>query len=241
MATQKAIVLVERGDLNGAKKWLKHQYMPVTLWSTQALRGNIAAKGKHWKKAAEFYSQALDLIAAPTAIPKAPSTTEIEKVYRLATETQLLAGRLMTQRSGQASGTMRDNIRRIEIMERPIPVQFVFGKTGLTEAGQDSVKKLISFFRHKKPTHITLIGHTDRVGSDLYNCALSKGRALALKDYLVKQGGFDANLITTLGKGKRQPFKLYDPSRYTQDEIDHMNRRIEIVIDRDVSYTNQCL
>ena len=242
IATQKVSVLVKRGDVNGAKKWLKHQYMPVSLWSTQAVRGDIAAKGKEWKNAAEFYNQALDLMDDPSATPE-PSRADIKKVRSLATETQLLAGQLIAinGRSGKESGAMRGNIRGIEVRERPVPVQFVFGKTALTESGQNSAKKLITFFQRKNPTRITLVGHSDRIGSDIHNCALSRGRALALKDYFVKQGSIDANIITAMGKGKQQPLELYDPSLYTQDEIDQMNRRVEFAIDREVSNTNQCL
>ena len=240
IATQKASVLVKRGDVNGAKKWLK--YAPVSLWTIQTIRGDIAAKGKEWKNAAEFYNQALDLMDSPTATPE-PSRADIKKVRSLATETQLLAGQLIAinGRSGKESGAMRGNIRGIEVRERPVPVQFVFGKTALTESGQNSAKKLITFFQRKNPTRITLVGHSDRIGSDIHNCALSRGRALALKDYFVKQGSIDANIITAMGKGKQQPLELYDPSLYTQDEIDQMNRRVEFAIDREVSNTNQCL
>ncbi len=90
IATQKASVLVKRGDVKQAKKWLEYQYTPVSLWSTQALWGDIAAKGKQWKTAAGFYNQALDLMDSPTATPIKPSPAEIKKVHSLATETQLL-------------------------------------------------------------------------------------------------------------------------------------------------------
>ncbi len=241
IATQKASVLVKRGDVKQAKKWLEYQYTPVSLWSTQALRGDIAAKGKQWKKAAIFYNNALDLMDDPSATPIKPSPAEIKKVHSLATETQLLAGELIAIGGrGESSGAMRDNIRGIEIRERPIPVQFVFGKTALTENGKDSAEKLLVFFQNQKPTRITLIGHSDRIGSDATNCILSRGRALALKDYLVEQGCIETDIIT-MGKGKRQPLELYDPSLYTQDEVDQMNRRVEFAIDRDVSYINQCL
>ncbi|MCK5522029.1 MAG: OmpA family protein [Thiomargarita sp.] len=242
IATQKASVLVKRGEVKQAEKWLEYQYTPVNLWSTQALRGDIAAKGKQWKTAAEFYNHALDLMDNPTATPTKPSPAEIKMVHSLATETQLLAGELIAinGRSGESSGAMRDNIRGVEIRERPIPVQFVFGKTALTEAGKDSANKLLAFFQNQNSTRITLIGYTDRIGSDATNCILSRGRALALKDYLIEQGCIETDIIT-MGKGKRQPLEPYDPSRYTQDMIDQMNRRVEFAIDREVSHTNQCL
>ena len=51
---------------------------------------------------------------------------------------------------------------------------------------------------------IIAIGHTDSIGSDAYNQALSVRRAEAVKAYLVTKG-VAANRITASGKGKSQP------------------------------------
>jgi outer membrane protein OmpA-like peptidoglycan-associated protein len=238
MAAAKATSLVQRGQLKEAEKWLNYKYVPVNLWSTQAVRGEIAAKRKRWNEAAVFYNQALDLIADKNATRQKPSETEIKRVYQLAAETQLLAGNPSMRNDGQPSGIMREDLG-IEIKARPIPVQFVFGKTILTEKGQDSAKQLVRYLSRKTPNQITLIGHTDHVGSDPLNCDLSKGRASAVKNYLVA-AGIRANIMT-LGKGEREPLELYDPTMYTQEEIDQINRRVEFAVDSDVSSTNACL
>ena len=44
-------------------------------------------------------------------------------------------------------------------------------------------------------------GHTDRSGSRVYNDELSKRRADAVKDYLVKNMGVSADRLQTVGKG----------------------------------------
>ncbi|RKZ76646.1 MAG: hypothetical protein DRR19_28510 [Candidatus Parabeggiatoa sp. nov. 1] len=241
MASKKAKYWVQRGQLNRAEKWLKYKYTPVNLWQTQSVRGDIAAKRKQWSEAAMFYNQALDLIVDPKATPQKPSRADIERVYKLATETQLLAGTLTNVRSsGHSSGAMRNNIAGIEIKERPIPIQFVFGKTALTKTGQDTAQKLVTYFQREQPDNIILIGHTDRVGSDAYNCFLSTKRAKALKNYIVASG-IRADMITTIGKGERAPLELYEPSLYTQNEIDQINRRVEFAINSAISYDNACL
>ncbi len=51
---------------------------------------------------------------------------------------------------------------------------------------------------------IIAIGHTDSIGSDAYNQALSVRRAEAVKAYLVTKG-VAANRITASGKGKSNP------------------------------------
>ena len=48
------------------------------------------------------------------------------------------------------------------------------------------------------------MGHTDSVGSDVYNQRLSVKRAEAVKGYLVSKG-IEANRVYTEGKGEKQP------------------------------------
>ena len=52
---------------------------------------------------------------------------------------------------------------------------------------------------------IVAIGYTDRIGSDAYNKKLSVRRADAVKAYLVKQKGIDADRVFVDGKGEANP------------------------------------
>jgi len=69
---------------------------------------------------------------------------------------------------------------------------------------------------------ISVIGHTDRVGSLQDNDRLSLQRAQTVRDLLV-QAGVDASTISIAGRGER------DPEVATQDEVPSvLNRRVEI-------------
>lgn len=48
-------------------------------------------------------------------------------------------------------------------------------------------------------------GHTDRLGSSLYNEKLSLQRAESVKGYLAQTGGIDPSKISTVGKGEMEP------------------------------------
>ncbi|HEX6225319.1 MAG TPA: OmpA family protein, partial [Chryseolinea sp.] len=71
---------------------------------------------------------------------------------------------------------------------------------------------------------ITLVGHTDNIGSEKFNLKLSRYRAQTIKDYLVGKG-VDTSRISTDGKGMSEP--LNDNS--TEEER-AANRRVELTI-----------
>ena len=63
--------------------------------------------------------------------------------------------------------------------------------------------------QHPQVDAVQISGHTDRIGSEAYNQALSERRAAAVADYLVSQG-IDASLITTVGRGESEPLVSCD-------------------------------
>lgn len=69
---------------------------------------------------------------------------------------------------------------------------------------------------------IRIVGHTCDLASDAYNLRLSLRRATAVKNYLVKQGGFDAKNLVVEGHGEREP-------RYPNTPAERFkNRRVEL-------------
>lgn len=82
---------------------------------------------------------------------------------------------------------------------------------------------LAAIARYPAPA-ITVIGHTDRVGSLQDNDRLSLARAETVRDQLV-QSGIATSMITIAGRGEREPAVA------TDDEVAHAaNRRVEINI-----------
>jgi outer membrane protein OmpA-like peptidoglycan-associated protein len=52
---------------------------------------------------------------------------------------------------------------------RPIPVQFVYAETTLTNKGKDTAEKLVKYLGREKTNRVTLIDHIDHVGGDKIN------------------------------------------------------------------------
>ena len=72
---------------------------------------------------------------------------------------------------------------------------------------------------------LTIAGHTDSVGDDRYNLALSQKRADAVKAYFVK-ADVDLGLIRSVGYGESQPVASNDT-----DQGRTQNRRIEFKLE----------
>ena len=79
--------------------------------------------------------------------------------------------------------------------------------------------------KDKGYSSITIVGHTDSVGSDAYNQGLSERRAASTADYLVARG-IPREVIMTSGMGETQPVATNETAEGRQ-----LNRRVEITID----------
>ncbi|WP_162925799.1 OmpA family protein [Isoalcanivorax indicus] len=94
--------------------------------------------------------------------------------------------------------------------ERPFRLDadasFHFGHHRLSLAGERAVDQLAVRIRLRRAgnLHITLTGHTDRIGTRAANQQLSEQRAAAVKARLVEQG-LPAEAITVQGRGPDQP------------------------------------
>lgn len=84
-------------------------------------------------------------------------------------------------------------------------VLFGFDRAAVSPSGKRALDKFTTELNGVAYDHVTIEGHTDRIGTRTYNEKLSLQRADAVKDYLVSRGAIPANKITTVGKGSSQP------------------------------------
>lgn len=73
-------------------------------------------------------------------------------------------------------------------------------------------------------SNLLLVGHTDSVGTDVYNLSLSQRRAAAVADYLIARG-VPAPRLATSGRGENDPIAPNDTDADRQ-----LNRRVEVVV-----------
>jgi OmpA-OmpF porin, OOP family len=101
---------------------------------------------------------------------------------------------------------------------------FDFDKATLKPAGKAKLDDLVGKVKGINLEVIIAVGHTDSVGSDVYNQKLSVKRAESVKAYLVSKG-IEKNRIYTEGKGEKQPVA---DNKTTEGRA--KNRRVEIEV-----------
>lgn len=109
---------------------------------------------------------------------------------------------------------------------RPVSfiLYFVEGTDALTPESQPVVQEIFAEIARRADPEIVVIGHTDRVGSVLFNDALSRRRAERVREDLVTLG-IPGGRIEVAGRGEREPLVP------TEDEVSEpRNRRVEISI-----------
>ena len=82
---------------------------------------------------------------------------------------------------------------------------FTFDQAAIKPEGRAALDKFAADTRGTSFEVVVVEGHTDRLGSDRYNQALSQRRADAVKNYLVSSGGFEPAKVSSVGKGESQP------------------------------------
>jgi len=82
---------------------------------------------------------------------------------------------------------------------------FDFDSAAISENGKTILKNNIAALKAKPDMQLRIAGYTSAAGSEEYNQSLSERRAEAVKAYLVKEGGIDADRLSTIGYGEKNP------------------------------------
>jgi outer membrane protein OmpA-like peptidoglycan-associated protein len=100
-------------------------------------------------------------------------------------------------------------------------VFFDFNKYDIKEVYRKNIALVARILKSDPGIHVQIIGHADRVGSEKYNMALSKKRAMAVANELKNAYGINPDRVTDIVvKGKSDPLS----SKY-----DDVNRRVDFI------------
>ena len=99
---------------------------------------------------------------------------------------------------------------------------FDFGDTQLTPESENLVQVVLSDIKEFPAPELTIIGHTDVIGTDAFNDELSLQRAIRVLEML-KAKGVDTKLVSTVGRSSRDQLV-----KNKMGESEARNRRVEI-------------
>ncbi len=103
-------------------------------------------------------------------------------------------------------------------------VSFDFNSDQIKSTFYSPLNKMADIMNRYPRTQITIVGHTDSVGSEQYNLDLSNRRAISVADYLVTRG-VAASRLGTEGRGELEPIAVND-----SDAGRAQNRRVELFV-----------
>jgi outer membrane protein OmpA-like peptidoglycan-associated protein len=117
-------------------------------------------------------------------------------------------------------------------------VLFDYDKAVLKPAAEEALKKVAVVLSQFPDSRVTVEGYTDSKGSKPFNMQLSRERALAVRDWLVKNGNVLAANILTKGFGEDYAIA---PNK-NQDGSDNplgraLNRRVSIIVEKPAAPT----
>jgi outer membrane protein OmpA-like peptidoglycan-associated protein len=103
-------------------------------------------------------------------------------------------------------------------------IYFDFAVAKLSRDGKLKLDILATFLNENKSQKVTLLGHTDNVGTENSNLEVGMKRANSAKDYLISKG-VGSNRLSIDSKGENAPIASNET-----DAGREKNRRVEVVL-----------
>jgi outer membrane protein OmpA-like peptidoglycan-associated protein len=102
---------------------------------------------------------------------------------------------------------------------------FASGQSVLEPTSNRVLDQLVSLLNAYPTNRVLMEGHTDNTGDKSFNLKLSELRAKAVRDYLLKTGGFQESRFKVVGYGDTKP--IADNGTKAGRSL---NRRVEVTI-----------
>jgi outer membrane protein OmpA-like peptidoglycan-associated protein len=112
-------------------------------------------------------------------------------------------------------------------------VLFDYDKAALKPEAEVALKKVAVVLSQFPESKVTVEGYTDSKGTKSVNMQLSRDRAQAVKDWLVKNGGVAVASISTKGFGEQYPIAQNKNADGTDNPLGRaLNRRVSIIVEK---------
>lgn|GEM_PF-4771760 len=169
--------------------------------------------------------------------PDAPALATQDQMAQTEEQDRVARFRILASQNNLVSPTVTETILlagSVDFMHGPVPVVrvvfpekafFAFDSATPLPGSSRILDVIADNMKHDVPdAALTVLGHTDAVGTDAYNIDLSRRRAQAVIEALTARG-VPAKQLTEVAIGKRQPLAPND-----NPEGRALNRRVEFLI-----------
>src|SRR5690606_29906728 len=92
-----------------------------------------------------------------------------------------------------------------ESVSTDMKINFDFDSDVVKEEFYPEVRRVAEFMNQYLNTRVTIEGHTDSIGTDSYNKALSQRRADAVRNALIQRMNIEPERVTAVGYGEERP------------------------------------
>lgn len=117
-------------------------------------------------------------------------------------------------------------------------VLFDYDKATLKPEAEEALKKVAVVLSQFPESMVTIEGYTDAKGGKSVNLPLSRERANAVKDWLVKNGNVKAGSMTARGFGEENPVAPNtNPDGSDNPAGRALNRRVSIIVEKPAAAT----
>ena len=190
----------------------------------------LAAKGKDVEEI-QFEASVATANAqiAETKIDTALAREEIEKGTAERQQVLLEARTRETERVQQELKDLQAKQTERGLVLTLGDVLFDTGKATLKPGAYTTIDRLAQVLNSSQGSRVVIEGHTDSMGSDATNQALSEQRALAVQSAL-QERGVSGSQISSVGKGETTPVASNDTASGRQ-----ANRRVELIFSQGTS------
>ena len=159
-------------------------------------------------------------------------TATTAKDYRLSVEKEGYVFQNLTVKVEGATTKEKTITKTIELRKLVVGVvsilrniYFDFERATFKTESYSELNKLETMMKQNSALQVEIGGHTDSVGDNKFNLALSQRRAIAVKSFLTSKG-VDTRRIKTMGYGESKPLASNDD----EEEGRQFNRRVEFKV-----------
>lgn len=174
---------------------------------------------------------AAGMTASPTDLETRRLEIERKELELEREELRLQRERLGIESEKQKLDQEKNAAREIITIQLQGEVLFDFGKAQIRERSEPTLEKLAAVIQQFPDGQVTIVGHTDSVGTPEANLQLSSARAQAVRDWLVAKGKLEPAAIAVEGRGETLPIAPNEAADGADDPAGRQkNRRVEIKI-----------